>query len=155
MKNKRFLNGYVVIYEPDHASSMKSKNWRGYVYEHRFVVEKSIGRCLDKNEVVHHINGDKKDNRLCNLEILTRSSHAKHHVTKTKEKRCETCGKVLKNKRSSRCRKCRGIYSRKVERPSKQTLMNEIENESFVSLGKKYGVSDNAVRKWAKAYGII
>lgn len=41
------------------------------------------------------------------------------------------------------------------ERPSKEQLAQEIDSMSFIALGKKYGVSDNAVRKWAKAYGLL
>lgn len=119
------------------------------------VVEKSLGRLLEENEVVHHINGDKSDNRICNLAVLTRKSHAMHHATRYEDKFCEDCGTLLKDKRSSKCRKCRGISSRKVERPSKDELSEEIKVKSFSCIGRKYGVSDNAVRKWAKSYGII
>lgn len=49
--------------------------------EHRLVVEESIGRRLDKREVVHHINGDKTDNHIENLEIMSISEHAKFHLT--------------------------------------------------------------------------
>jgi len=44
---------------------------------------------------------------------------------------------------------------RKVKRPSKTTLQNKIETMSWVAIGREYGVSDNAIRKWAKNYGII
>jgi very-short-patch-repair endonuclease len=43
---------------------------------------------------------------------------------------------------------------RKVKRPSKEELLNEINEHSFASLGRKYGVSDNAIRKWCKYYKI-
>jgi len=44
---------------------------------------------------------------------------------------------------------------RKVERPSKEELENMLKDTSYVAVGKKYGVSDNSVRKWAKSYCII
>ena len=51
-----------------------------WVYEHRMLGEFIAQRCLDDNEVVHHINENKTDNRIENLEVMTRSEHASHHL---------------------------------------------------------------------------
>lgn len=72
--------GYVRVYVPMHP---EANTW-GYVYEHRLVAEQMIGRRLSVNEVVHHKNGKRWDNRPDNLEILTDSEHSKLHA---KEKR--------------------------------------------------------------------
>lgn len=71
-KSKR---GYIYIKSPNHPF----KNKRGYVFEHRLVVEKEIGRFINKTEIVHHINGIKTDNRIENLELTTQSVHIKKH----------------------------------------------------------------------------
>lgn len=89
---------YAVVW--DHPFATKN----GYVLEHRVIVENAIGRLLDKSEVVHHKNGDKKDNRLSNLEVMTRSNHSKLHAKKPKllTFTCDFCGNEFIRKYNQR-----------------------------------------------------
>lgn len=66
---------------------------------------------------------------------------------------CIDCNALISLK-SLRCTACQSIKQRVVERPSKEELATLVAQESFVALGKKFGVSDNAVRKWCKAYDL-
>ena len=69
----------VLIAKTDPFSAMAQPN--GYVAEHRLVMARHLGRSLRRDEVVHHKNGDKQDNRLQNLELLSASAHALRHTS--------------------------------------------------------------------------
>lgn len=66
---------------------------------------------------------------------------------------CPSCdGEVFETRYCSQL--CAKVARRKVPRPTKQQLAKDIDAMTMVDIGKKYGVSDNAVRKWARWYGI-
>lgn len=68
---------------------------------------------------------------------------------------CNKCGvEITQYSSSGMCSVCSNISRRKVDRPCKEELIDLLENNSFLGIGKIYGVSDNSIRKWCKAYEI-
>ncbi len=76
-KGGKYINdsGYILKLHKNHPSGLK----KPYLREHRLVLEAHLGRTLNKDEIVHHLNGDKTDNRVENLQIVTRSEHIRIH----------------------------------------------------------------------------
>ena len=71
-------DGYWLVKANDHPNSDN----RGYVREHRLVMEKELGRYLHPDEVVHHKDGDKGNNSLGNLEVFaSNADHLRHELT--------------------------------------------------------------------------
>lgn len=156
-----------MVYEPKHHRSEKN----GLVYEHILVAERKIGRALKPTEVVHHIDSNRSNNSEENLVVFkTTADHIRHHstgyiepvgdgsyISPLRKLVCEYCGDIYENnsdKRKYCSEKCSSMSKRLVIRPSKEELYSLIREKSFVSIGKEYGVSDNAVRNWCKKYGL-
>ena len=87
-RKKRIKKGMLKYWE-NRKKERLQKN--GYItlcvgnkkyYKHRLEIEKHIGRKLTSDEQVHHINGDKTDNRIENLEIVNFKEHQKYHAIK-------------------------------------------------------------------------
>lgn len=86
-------DGYVLLKCPDHPQA----NRNGYVREHRLVMEKILGRYLDSEEVVHHIDGDKANNSPENLELhVSNGAHLRGHMLEGSIPRCQKTGRLVK-----------------------------------------------------------
>lgn len=72
---KDYIRGYINIYQPEHPRA----DHDGYVYEHRLVWEDAHNAMLLAWADVHHKNGDTSDNRIQNLEAMTKGQHTTHH----------------------------------------------------------------------------
>ncbi|WP_258881160.1 HNH endonuclease [Clostridium tagluense] len=72
--------GHVLILKKNHPLA----DINGYVLEHRYVMCEHLGRILEPNEIVHHINEIKTDNRIENLKLMSNSEHTILHHTGAK-----------------------------------------------------------------------
>lgn len=111
---------------------------------------------------VHHINGNHRDNRIENLQILCPNCHSQteNYCSKNIKRHnyCADCGKEIALK-STWCPQCAAKHNRvyKVDednRPSKDELLYLIQTKPFTVIGRMYGVSDNTIRKWCKNMGL-
>jgi HNH endonuclease len=121
--------------------------------------------------ILDHINGVSNDNRLENLRIVcpncnaTLDTHCGRNLPR--QRTCPGCNQLfvphtMQHRYCSQ--RCWGAVAanlyrgsvhpatRKVERPSYEQLLTDVQSMSFLAIGRKYGVSDNAVRKWIRSY---
>ena len=147
------------------------------VYLHVLIAEEKLGRYLLPDEVVHHIDENKTNNDPTNLMVFyTKADHTSFHANECKmdtvtllpcgswisnnlSTRCPICGEK-KSKDATTCRKCykpiNNFQHRISNKPLKQELLIMLQQTKghFTNIGKHYGVSDNAVRKWCKSYNL-
>jgi hypothetical protein len=121
--------------------------------------------------ILDHINGVSTDNRLTNLRIVcpncaaTLSTHCgRKNRMPPASRNCKRCGvEFVPNLRQQRycSRQCGQrasrayaprAHTRKVTRPPYGALIRQIAQDGYAAVGRRYGVSDNAVRKWIRAY---
>ena len=93
-----------------------------------------------------------------NKNVITKIKVSKEYLKK--EHPCVICGKLTKNKYSCsldceyKRRQKKTKNDTRLEKPSKDVLINELKYNTMVDIGRKYGVSDNSVRKWCKSYNL-
>lgn len=110
--------GYPVVHCPGHPRAWST----GYVLAHRVVMEQSLGRILSTDEVVHHIDHNKSNYDLSNLELTSQSAHSKSHVRPLTvlDMVCANCGlkfrrrkditRLRNSKRTFCSRSCNGKF---------------------------------------------
>jgi len=132
-------------------SSQKDGNIGTIINSHRFSdAEKEAEKCqiLCKNcHMALH-------NPHLEIELIEKQVHFKNQDLNALPKKCKLCGDYSGGKKYC-SPKCATKDSRKVTRPTKKQLSKLIQTTPFTTIGKKFGVSDNAVRKWARSYHLM
>jgi len=121
----------------------KGKNEDGkriLIDEHRYIMEQYLGRKLTKNEVVHHIDENKMNNNIENLQLLTRSEHSRLH----------RLGKTLSNETKIKIgqkSKNRPIYSkRKINDEQLINMLKDYKNGMKLrEIDRKYNLSNGTM----------
>lgn len=184
-------NGYIAIYNPNHHRAFEN----GCVYEHVLVAEEMLGRLLLDDDVVHHVDLNRTNNKKENLMIFaSNEDHALYHAgaeahiqdngaykcdrnykifykynnelkdegnknsIKIKKKiihrvLCPVCNENYKSIEAKTCEKCYRL-SLAMNIPPKEEIEQLIWNTPFTKIAEMYEVSDNAVRRWCKKYGL-
>ena len=165
-------SGYVYVKAPPGHPNV---NGDGYICEHILVAENILGRLLNGEEVVHHINKKRNDNKPSNLMVFaSHRDHALYHSggnatvingvwhTEPLHGKCKYCGADFIRDPSWKkfcCKECSDNYfkSKKIISDTDiQQIIQDLKetdgNFSFVS--KKYNVSDNAIRHRLKYLGL-
>lgn len=151
---------------PVSQSTLRRHYFDGQYSEYRCAIcgQEPIWNGKELTLTLDHINGHNKDDRLENLRWVCPNcdrqldTFSGRNISKEKRKNfCIDCGKEILLS-STRCPECankiRGLKTRKVERPNKETLKKKIRVIPFLQIGKEYNVSDNAIRKWCDEYNL-
>lgn len=142
---------YAIVPEHPHAT----KN--GYVLEHRIVMENHLGHLLSTNDIVHHIDGNKKNNCIENLEVHDRAIHSKSHSIQQGRKMvkliCPSCKcefirthnqtHLVKPSSWTACSaKCRGKFSTKIQYQGRTKEVEDAISVNILSTYRRY-LEDN------------
>lgn len=171
--------GYMYCYASSHMSSNKN----GKLLEHVYIMSENLGRTISKDESIHHIDRNRKNNVLSNLQLMPKSAHLRLHSLEVFGKRPNllgyrngeiydtVTGEILENIKSRCClycgdtftpdhdwgvycsNTCRGNHTR-IFNPSKEELQAKIWSVPTTHIAKEYNVSDVAVSKRCKLLGI-
>lgn len=150
----------------DHGYIRYNDGTKAMLREHQHVALLAYG--IPDGYHVHHIDGDRLNNRAVNLIVLSPTEHRAIHQPRRASVRmelvcpiCQTSFPATAYRAHERNRRycsdgCRNLANRVVTRPVASELARLIaEIGNWSALGRMFGVSDNAVRKWARGYQLI
>lgn len=153
--------GYMRAYVPGYPSASKD----GHILLHRLIMEQYLGRYLLSSEVVHHLNGDKTNNNVDNLELKTQHKHAQQHAVERaaesglgteKEFVCCVCGESFSGygERKTCSKRCQTLKQYRDNWPSDEDLARLVWEKPSRAIAAQLGVSDSMLSRRCKQRGI-
>jgi hypothetical protein len=143
--------GYIYFLDKKHPLA---RGTAYSVYYHRHVASVKEGKWLSSEEVVHHIDGNKQNNKPENLQVMTSTEHGKLHGNSSLvDILCKHCNTPFsqKDRKQKFCSvPCAVKYSTKLDGLTKEELEYLIWTQPYTSLAKQFNCSDNGIRKWAR-----
>jgi len=138
------INNILVENSTYNRTSLKKRLIEEGILEYRCVRCGNEGEWLGETLTlqIDHINGVHNDNRLENLRFLCPNCHTQTDNFAGRKNRKKDYSKLIESSKNRR----------KVERPPYDQLIEEINELGYCGTGRKYGVSDNSIRKWKKYY---
>jgi transposase-like protein len=130
LQSKRPIEKYLSNEFPITSNNLKNRLFKEEFFEYK-CCKCNLSEWMNEpiSLELHHIDRNSQNNSLDNLTILCANCHSLEHRNKT-------------IKETSR------LYARKVERPTIEQILKDVEELGYSGTGRKYGVSDNAIRKW-------
>jgi hypothetical protein len=146
--------GYIYFTDKEHPLAIGKAH---VVYYHRHLMSVKISRWLEHHEHVHHKDGDRTNNSLDNLELLTHSAHMKKHRRKQiLVKACKQCGLRFEAQKKNQIFCSNPCYKENCRKfkVSKSSLKQLVWQYTMTEIGKRFGISANAVKKRCEKFGI-
>lgn len=145
---------YIYAVVPEHPKATKIGK---YVLFHRIIMENYLKRMLEDDEIVHHLNGNRHDNRLSNLELLRNADRVRMHQLQKGQRyvllKCPECNKLfgiphrysfLSQPNKYNCnfcsKHCRGVFFRKMQLHGMTSEMQKQIDECFQKEYRKYKI---------------